>query len=105
MATRPPSPTVTSTETPIGTFVNSACVGYVEPPADVVEQIRARVSALSTSLPRPFLTSLVTLKILAPEESALLMIYAGPEAVKAVNRVAKRLAQRYYILCTQQRGQ
>ena len=89
----PPTP-ATDANNP-GIFISTTALGYVQAPAGVIAQINASLRALP-AIPRQVLEQLLTIKLLAPQESRELVIYNVPEAVKMINEVRAALSRRYY---------
>ena len=91
----PAQPTAQPTDP--GVFVSNIPVGFVAPsPEDI-----ARIDRLMRSLPTSatdarFFNNLLTIKMLAPEESRELLIYPSAMVVDFVNRLRQTLTMTYY---------
>lgn len=96
MATRTPAAAPETVVDP-GTFISTVPVGFVAPsPTDI-----ARIDRLMRDLPqtggdRQFFANLLTIKMLAPEESRDLFIYPSPMVIDFVGKLKTVLTMRYF---------
>src|SRR3990167_2900382 len=96
--------TTTSVPTPapppespvVGTFVSCASAGYLEPAEDVVRRLNDYLKTLSKGTSPTFLKALLTIKLLAPEESEDLVICNVPMAVDFISMLRDKLVMHYY---------
>ncbi len=92
-----PPPTAPGPEEPTGIFISDTIYGYMEPPAQqVMELERALRGQMGGDLPRQMVKDLLTIKMLAPEDSRELRIYNIPEAITLIGQVAQALVMRYH---------
>lgn len=92
----------TTPETPAGiidpgTFISTNPVGFVSPtPAAIARINRLMLDLPQTDADRQFFVNLLTIKLLAPEESKELFIYPSAMVVDFVTRLKSALTMRFY---------
>ena len=92
MATTP-----TETNNTVGTFVSDVPIGYVEPSREVVAGMRSVIHQVTFhTVPRQLLKDLLTIKLLAPEESKELIVYNIPQAIGFISEISELLVRRYH---------
>ena len=79
----------------IGTFISPIVVGYSEPDMATIVRIQAAVQAMYTTPSQRLLKDLLTIKLLAPNESHRLQICSIPEAMSIIAQLNQRLLQQY----------
>ena len=99
------TPTPTPPEAPqpanvndVGVFVSLIPVGYREPAHDEVRRIQDYARQLTQGTDVSLLRNLLMIKLLAPQESADLIIYSVPMAAEFIGRLRTTLAMRYYTM-------
>lgn len=97
--TRPTAPAEEAQPSlPIGTFVDILARGYLEPTGAELAQIQRLLAApLPTVSPNvDFWNSLYLIKLLAPEESKDLVIFAHATSYLILDGIARSLVLKYY---------
>lgn len=98
LTTTDPTPTPEAAPTETGTFISNLVYGYTLPSEQEIRAITSAVRRLSqqtTTLHPVILRHLLTIKLLAPEESRDLRIYHLAEVEQFLKRLASQLVQRY----------
>ena len=80
---------------PTGIFVSSLVHGYVLPPHEQQRLLMKKLLHTGDAIPVQMLRHLLTIKLLAPEESRELRIYPYPEIQQFLTTAATALVLRY----------
>ena len=81
----------------IGLFISTVATGYVEPAIDKVRAIETAIhSLILPNVSRQILKDLMTIKLLAPEESKDLVICNIPQVAAFIHQIRTVLVRRYH---------
>jgi hypothetical protein len=82
----------------VGTFVSSIAIGFVLASPEETARIAARLKTGSvTDMTRLFVDDLLAIKLLAPTESAGLLIHPVPMIQTFVRTLRQELVMNYYL--------
>lgn len=82
----------------VGTFVSSVAVGFVLATERDMVQINQALRANGSKLTKTFLDNLLTIKLLAPDESRDLMIQPTSQIQSFVSSLRQGLLLKYYFM-------
>lgn len=99
MATTSQTTPVDAPESPMhpGIFITTTPIAYLEPPAATIQAIQAQLKSLTVVIPQSLLRDLLTIKLLAPEESKDLVVYNIPMAAEFITKLKNDLVMKYYM--------
>ena len=92
----PPTPERDTND--VGIFTSTSAIGFVEPSVTTIGKIEAKLKEMFVKTPpaKDFLKALMTIKMLAPQESRDLIIYNLPQAVAIIKQLEQKLLHTYY---------
>ena len=93
-----PTPAPEQNPNDVGTFVSGTAIGFVmASPTEVAAITRQMKSGSVGNLNRKFIDDLLAIKLLAPQESASLLIQPVPMIMNFVSSLRHELVMSYYL--------
>ena len=92
------APTPEQNPNDVGTFVSGTAIGFVmASPTEVAAITRQMKLGSATNMSRKFIDDLLAIKLLAPQESAALLIQPVPMIMTFVSSLRHELVMSYYL--------
>ena len=81
----------------LGIFVSNAAIGYSEPSGTRIRAIEEALRSVGAKdISQSFLKDLLTIKLIAPEESSGIVIYNAPMAAEFITSIRRAMVGAYH---------